>query len=348
MYVNSENEVRLAGSELGENDSDPAYTIGFNGRAFGLPLSSVYLPGGGLPDGVILSGDMPTAAPEISDVQMWVGQCIDPAATQTLYSAKATASRAIRDMVNYMNSRGVDPLEALSVMGLESTYGALSRNYFQFLNASSFNSILGYTGTTTNNTDLNRALANAWSGFRPDGSVVAAPNNYEKQVRAITADTPFGWQKYLMHNLGGSTGVTSQVNGHNLLTAWVDDDTQTLGEVASSVSNMVAQTKIWGSTGPIGTVTTSTLVGDAVDALIAVWNAQETTSMQFLDSSTKSNLSYFIDDDGFAVPPSAATDKFGLQTFLFTGIKEAFAINQGSGGDMTLVGTLTDVAGPND
>jgi hypothetical protein len=285
-----------------------------------------------------------------SDVQIWFGQAIDPAATQTIYSAKASASRAIRDLVNYVNSRGVSPLEALAVMNIESDYARLSRNYFQFLQPSAFNLILGYTGVTTNNTDLNRAFANAWLGLRPNGSVVGAPNNYDRLVRQITADVPFGWQKYLIHNLGGSVsevGAAGSINGYRLLTAWVDDDTLTLGEVGG-LTLMTAQAKIWGSTGPIGTVTNATTVGAAIDALITVWNAAETDALRFLDASTKSNLSYFIDDDGFAVPPAAATDKFGLQTFLFTGDAEDFIVNQGSGGDVTLVGAISDVPGPND
>lgn len=317
-------------------DSGSAFNIGLLGAALGFPGSPRTLEG------------QPSI--ELSDVQVWTNLLIDPTDTQTTYSAKASASRAIRDLVNYVNSRGLSPVEALAVMNIESIYGTLSRNYFQFLQQSAFNLILGYTGTTTNNTDLNRAYANAWSGFRPDGSVVGAPNNYDKLVRQLTADVPFGWQKYLIHNLGGSVsevGAAGSINGYRLLTAWVDDDTLTLSEVGG-LTLMTAQAKIWGSTGPIGTVTNSTTVSAAIDALITVWNAAEADALRFLDSSTQPNLSYFIDEDGLAVPPAAATDKFGLQTFLFTGIKEAFAINQGSGGDMTLVGTLTDVPGPND
>lgn len=322
-------------------DPGGAFSMGLNGAEIGFPTTSFAIDD---------EGELEQPAADYSDVQIWIGTYIDPVVTQTRYSAKASASRIVRDVVNYMNSRGVSPVEALAVMKIESNFGTLSRNYFQFLNSSSFNSILGYTGSTTNNTDLNRALANAWTSLRPNGSAVPAPNNYSAIVRSITGEEPLGWQNFVIHNLGGSVsaiGGPGSINGYRLLAAWELDDTLALGDIGG-LTLMTAQTSIYGSNGPIGLVTNSTTVAAAVGAMISVWNDAETAALAKLDANTQSNLSYFIDDDGFAVPPAAATDIFGLQTFLFTGGPEDFIENEGSGGAVTLTGTVTaSTDGPN-
>lgn len=315
------------------------FSIPVSGMNLGFPLSSDAI-------GVELSDN------HFSDVQIWFGLIIDPEDVTSEYSAKAGESRIIRDCVNYMNSRGVSPVEALAAMKIESNYGALSLNYFQFLIQSSFNSILGYTGSRTRPADLNRAFANAWTGIRePAGDTTPNPNNYDGIVSSITSEEPLGWQKFIIHNLGGSAPVPERVsiNGYDLLTAWMNDGgaTTTLGEIGG-LTLMLAQSSIYGSTGPIGAVTSSTTVEDAIGAMITVWNAAETNALTHLEEYQSSNLGYFIDDDGKAVPPEAAADKFGEQTFLFTGNAEDFIENQGTGGAVTLVGTVTTVAGPND
>jgi hypothetical protein len=291
-----------------------------------------------------------TQPPEIilSDVQVWTDY-FDPDGLQNTYSAKPTAGRTIIELVDYMNTRDVSPVEALAVMKIESNFGAQATNYFQFLDQASFNSILGYTGVKTKALDLNRALANAWTDLRPNGSSVAAPNNYDGIVEGITGTDALGWQKFVIHNLGGSVsaiGAAGSINGYRLLSAWVENEDLLLSQVGG-LTLMLAQTSIYGSTGPIGAVTGSTTVGQAVGAMITVWDNAVTAAMTKLDANTSTNLRYFIDDDGYAVEPGAATDKFGTQQILLTGPAGTFIENQGNGGAFTLTGSVFTVAGPN-
>jgi hypothetical protein len=312
---------------------------------------------------------------DFSDVQIWFGQAINPATTQTRYTAKTNPepSRIIRDTVNYQNSRGIDVVEALAAMYIETIYGTFGdrtaingrKNLWQFLYSEDFTPlndpwllILGPAASNpgprerTSADAQNRAFANAWSGRRPNGTVVAIPNDYGRVVRGITGFEPLGWEKYLMHILGGSVrafGAVGNVNGYSLLSAYVNQPAETtLSQTGTVISNMTGQTKIWGSEGPIGTVTGATTVTAAINCMIQRWEEAESDALQYLDSGSVSNMSYFIDADQRAVPPYAARDKFGLQTFVFTGNAETFIDNVGTGGAMTLVGTVTEVSGPND
>ncbi len=290
---------------------------------------------------------------EACNVLIWHGLFINPAAGTTVYSAKEGVSYIIRDCVNYMNSRGVNPVEALAAMWIETVYGTFGakdtangrQNLFQFLSQSPYDLILGYAGQKTRALDQYTAFANAWTGFKSSlysAAKVALPNDYPRVVRNATGEDPEPYQLYLIHILGGSTGVTSQVNGDNLLRAMVEDDTQELSEVASSISNMTGQTKIWGSAGPLGLFTSSFTVAQAISAMETVWGQAETDALTKLDAGSNSNLSQFIDGDGFPMPPTVAVEKFGFPTFWFSGAADEFVTNFGSGGAVTVSGSITD------
>lgn len=57
---------------------------------------------------------------------------------------------------------------------------------------------------------------------------------------------------------------------------------------------------------------------------------------------TVGNLAKFIDANGKPVSPAAARAEFGQQTLLFQGDAEGFPVNQGTGGEFTTSGTISD------
>lgn len=60
---------------------------------------------------------------------------------------------------------------------------------------------------------------------------------------------------------------------------------------------------------------------------------------------TSGNLAKFIDaNTGKPIDPAAARAAFGQQTLLFQGDAEGFPVNQGTGGEFTTVGTISDFA----
>ncbi|WP_029587538.1 hypothetical protein [Bradyrhizobium sp. URHD0069] len=54
------------------------------------------------------------------------------------------------------------------------------------------------------------------------------------------------------------------------------------------------------------------------------------------------HIAKFITAGGRPVAPSVAAAEFGTQTYLFSGSAEDFIVNQGTGGDFTKTGTVTD------
>jgi len=367
--------IVLDGVELGPDHTDvaAAFDILINGMDFGLPVGTRYAEGGS-------SYVNETYGPiSLSDVQIWIGQFIDPdGASISGYTASSNATAIIRDCVNYMNTREVNPVEALAAMKIETTYGTFGsatgingrQNLFQFLqrtnpgpypaNQDPYYLILGYTGDRTDSEDQYRAFANAWTSLQPEngsglpgftGAAVAAPNNYGTIVTSITGQAALPYQKFIIHNLGGSVstvGAAGSINGYRLLAAWFDDDSLPLSEVGG-LGLMLGQSKIYGDSpeAPEGApVDGDTTVAEAIGLMQTVWAAAEASAQTYLDDVTLANLGFFIDADGKPVPPSAANDAFGPPTFLFQGPPGEFAVNQGTGGTVTQIGTITPVSGP--
>jgi hypothetical protein len=69
----------------------------------------------------------------------------------------------------------------------------------------------------------------------------------------------------------------------------------------------------------------------------------------YIDPTNELNFEQFVirtpGGGGYAQPPSVAAEAFGPQTYLFSGARDNFLINQGTGGAFSNTGTITGTSG---